>query len=530
MSLPSYLPFAGPLLLAACALATKGPATAANVRQRLARAELATLAGLGTAIAGAGLLASDGAGTSPLIGLVWNGFGLGLSARLDALSAIILTLVSFIGVIIVRYSRNYLAGEPGQLRFTRWLLLTLAAVEMLVIAGNLVQLVAAWVLTSLALHQLLLFYPERRAAVTAATKKFWAARIGDVALAGAALWLARQFSTTDIATLLDAAATTPASLAVPAALLPLAAALKSGQFPSHGWLIEVMETPTPVSALLHAGIVNAGGFLIIRFADVMLAAPAVLSVLAIVGGFTALIGAIVMLIQPSIKVSLAWSTVSQMGFMLLQCGLGAFSVATLHIVAHSLYKAHAFLSSGSVVDRARAPANPSFGMPVRPLDALAGLAIAGASVLAIGRLFGHSPASAPALLGLAAISVLGIAMLVTQSLGGTTRKAMLGRALGLGLAVTTLWFATQSLVASLLAGTLPPAPQPGALGLMVIVLAVASFALVALAQLTAPLWLTRPSMQALRIHLANGLYANLIWNRLIGAHRKPATPSANTAL
>jgi NAD(P)H-quinone oxidoreductase subunit 5 len=283
-----------------------------------------------------------------------------------------------------------------------------------------------------------------------------------------------------------------------------------------------METPTPVSALLHAGIVNAGGFLIIRFADVMLAAPAVLSVLAIVGGFTALIGAIVMLIQPSIKVSLAWSTVSQMGFMLLQCGLGAFSVATLHIVAHSLYKAHAFLSSGSVVDRARAPANPSFGMPVRPLDALAGLAIAGASVLAIGRLFGHSPASAPALFGLAAISVLGIAMLVTQSLGGTTRKAMLGRALGLGLAVTTAWFATQSLASALLAGTLPPAPQPGALGLMVIVLAVASFALVALAQLTAPLWLTRPSMQALRIHLAHGLYANLIWNRLIGAHRKPA--------
>jgi NAD(P)H-quinone oxidoreductase subunit 5 len=520
MSLTSFLPFTGPLLLAAFAL----PGTAPLPRQ-LARAELATLASLVAAIASVVQLAVGGAMTSPLIGLDVAGWEIGLSARLDALSVTMLGLVSFIGVIITRYSRNYLAGEPGQLRFTRWLLLTLAAVQLLVIAGNLVQLVLAWVLTSLALHRLLLFYPERQAARTAATKKFWSARVGDIALIGAAMSLARSFHTTDIASILDAAANTPASLALPAGLIALAAMLKSGQFPSHGWLTEVMETPTPVSALLHAGIVNAGGFLVIRFADVMLTAPGALHMLAIVGGFTALIGAIVMLTQPSIKVSLAWSTVSQMGFMLLQCGLGAFSVATLHIVAHSLYKAHAFLSSGSVVDRVRANAAPhaTLGMPVRPLDALAGLAIAAASVIGIGHLFGHSPASAPALLGLAAISVMGIAMLVTQSLAGLTRKAMLGRALGLSLGITTLWFAAQSAAAALLAGTLPPVPQPDPLGLAVIALAVLSFALIALAQLTAPLWLTRPGMQALRIHLANGLYANLIWNRLIGAYRKPAT-------
>ena len=134
-----------------------------------------------------------------------------------------------------------------------------------------------------------------------------------------------------------------------AALLAIAALLKSAQFPTHGWLTEVMETPTPVSALLHAGVVNAGGFLLIRFADVMLQAPVVLAVLVMVGGFTALFGSLVMLTQSAVKTSLAWSTVAQMGFMILQCGLALFPIALLHIVAHSLYKAHAFLASGSAI-------------------------------------------------------------------------------------------------------------------------------------------------------------------------------------
>ncbi|MGR3197672.1 MAG: ABC transporter substrate-binding protein, partial [Paracoccus sp. (in: a-proteobacteria)] len=112
---------------------------------------------------------------------------------------------------------------------------------------------------------------------------------------------------------------------------------------------EVMEAPTPVSALLHAGVVNAGGFLLIRFADVLVAVPGVLAVLALIGGFSALIGAAVALTQPAVKTALAWSTSAQMGFMVLQCGLALFPLALLHIVAHSLYKAHAFLASGDAV-------------------------------------------------------------------------------------------------------------------------------------------------------------------------------------
>jgi NAD(P)H-quinone oxidoreductase subunit 5 len=119
-----------------------------------------------------------------------------------------------------------------------------------------------------------------------------------------------------------------------------------------------METPTPVSALLHAGVINAGGFLLIRFADVMLLSPGVLAVLVMLGGFTALFGGLVMLTQSAVKTSLAWSTVAQMGFMILQCGLALFPLALLHIVAHSLYKAHAFLASGAGGDGVAAIRRP----------------------------------------------------------------------------------------------------------------------------------------------------------------------------
>lgn len=513
----ALMPLAAPLMLLAMAVAA-ARAPAMRPRALLDRPQRSTLASLAVATLSALLLVLVGSGTSPLLGAE----GFGLSVRLDGPSMVMFVLVSFVGLIVMRYSCNYLDGEPGQARFTGWLLATLAAVQMLVLAGNLVQLVLAWVLTSLALHKLLIFYADRRAARTAATKRFWSARLGELALAGAAVLLGRAFGTGDIATIVAAAPDAEISLLAPALLLALAALLKSAQFPTHGWLIEVMETPTPVSALLHAGIVNAGGFLIIRFADVMLAAPSALLLLAVIGGFTALFGAAVMLTQPSVKVSLAWSTVSQMGFMLLQCGLGAFSIALLHIVAHSLYKAHAFLSSGSVVDRSRAPALPGFGQPLRLLDTGFGVLATLASFVAIGRLFGHTPDTAPALLGLGAISVMGVSMMAIQALSGETRRQMIGRTLVLTAAVTLAWFTAQATMAAMTADSLPTPPalaEISGAAALVIVLAVLSFGAIAVAQLLAPLWLTRPSMQALRIHLANGLYANLVWSRLIGAHR-----------
>jgi NAD(P)H-quinone oxidoreductase subunit 5 len=179
-------------------------------------------------------------------------------------------------------------------------------------------------------------------------------RIGDATLIGAITLIYSQFNSLNFAELFAAAETV--SIATPAMkaagfLLVIGAITKSAQFPFHTWVPQTMETPTPVSALMHAGIVNAGGYLIIRTSPLLALTPTALSLLAVIGTVTACFGAVVMLTQTSVKKSLAYSTIAQMGFMMLQCGLGAFSAAMLHILAHSLYKAHAFLSSGSVMSQ-----------------------------------------------------------------------------------------------------------------------------------------------------------------------------------
>ncbi|MEW6091542.1 MAG: proton-conducting transporter membrane subunit, partial [Pseudomonadota bacterium] len=219
----------------------------------------ALLSFLAAVLCAAGLIL-QGAATSPLIGL----YGLGFAARLDAVSVVMLLLVTFIGWIVIRYAGTYLDGEARQGPFTGWLCLTLAAVLFLVMANNLFQLVLAWIATSLFLHRLLLFYPNRPAAQRAARKKYITARLGDAAVIGAAALLVLAFGSADIGSILKAAASgeTGGYAIAAASLLALAAILKSAQFPTHGWLTEVMETPTPVSALLHAGVINAGGFLL----------------------------------------------------------------------------------------------------------------------------------------------------------------------------------------------------------------------------------------------------------------------------
>ena len=163
-------------------------------------AEAAALTALLAAVSATAALAAFGAGVSPLIGA----YGLGLSARLDVVTASMLLLVTFIGWVVLRYSGTYLDGEERQGCFMGWLCLTLASVMLLVIAGNVAQLLTAWVCTSLALHQLLLFYPERIAAQRAARKKFITARIGDCALVVAIACLVAAYGTSDIAAILTA--------------------------------------------------------------------------------------------------------------------------------------------------------------------------------------------------------------------------------------------------------------------------------------------------------------------------------------
>lgn len=476
-------------------------------------AEAATLAALAIAAIALVVLVVMGPGTGPLLGL----HGVGLAVRLDAVSVTMLLLVSFVGWVVVRYAARYLDGEERQGAFTGWLCLTLAAVLLLVSAGTLAQLVAAWIATSLFLHRLLLFYPERPGARRAARKKFITARLGDAALIAASVLLALAYGTGDISQILLAArAGEGGGLAVAAAgLLALAALLKSAQFPAHGWITEVMETPTPVSALLHAGIVNAGGFLLIRFADVLLLAPGVLAVLVMVGGVTALLGSLVMLTQPSVKTSLAWSTVAQMGFMTLECGLALFPLALLHIVAHSLYKAHAFLASGGAVAAVAAIRRP--GPVAIPGPGAVARAVLAAFVIfvLVGIGFGLAHKS-PQALALGAILILGVAYMLAQGFADAAPWALTRRTGAYAVAASVGYFALQLLAIRLTAGILPPTPAPGPLEWALIVLALLSFGLVAILQAMFPLWAHHPAAAGLRVHLANGLYANAVLDRLIG--------------
>ena len=280
---------------------------------------------------------------------------LSIGMYFDGATGLMLMLVSFVGLVVCRFSIRYLDGEAMQGRYFRWIGFTVGAVSLMVVAGNLLLFFVAWVATSFGLHQLLLHYGHRVAAHRAAWTKFAISRLGDAFLIGALVLTFNMFGTFELSELFsqvnDVVSTSQITGGHAAIgwLLVLGALTKSAQFPFHTWLPDTMETPTPVSALMHAGIVNAGGYLIIRMSPLVALAPSALMTLAVVGAFTACFAGVVMMTQPSIKRALAYSTIAQMGFMMLQCGLGAFAAAMLHILAHSLYKAHAFLSSGSVI-------------------------------------------------------------------------------------------------------------------------------------------------------------------------------------
>lgn len=271
----------------------------------------------------------------------------------DPLHLIVQGLVTFIGLIVARYASHYLEGEAGQPRFQRWLQLTLGCVMVVVTTNHLLVFLLAWAGISLSLHQLLMFYPDRKRAALAAHKKFLFARLAEFCLIAAFALLYTVHGTAFIDDLM-ASVGGPEGLRIAeqlaALLIASAAMIKCAQFPMHGWLIQVVEAPTPVSALLHAGVINMGGFLLLVMAPLMRQADAANWLLLIVAGFTCVAAALITMTRVSIKVLLAWSTVAQMGLMLVECALGQYGLALLHLVAHSCYKAHAFLDSGSEVE------------------------------------------------------------------------------------------------------------------------------------------------------------------------------------
>lgn len=273
------------------------------------------------------------------------------------LSLIMLALVLFMGTILMTFSRNYMATEPRLNVYWRWLLLTLAAVSLVVMSNHLILFWLGWVCISLALHKLLTFYPERPRAALAAHKKFLLARTAELCLLVAFICLYQAHNTFFIHELVDIfnlqASNTALSLStnehIAAVLIAIVALIKCAQLPVHGWLIQVVEAPTPVSALLHAGVINLGGFLLILFGPLLLQVATAQWLVLIVAGLTTVISALIMTTRISLKVRLAWSTSAQMGLMLLECALGLFELALLHLLTHSVYKAHAFLNSGNAI-------------------------------------------------------------------------------------------------------------------------------------------------------------------------------------
>ena len=463
----------------------------------------------------------------------WNGaahwnwqltgpFGIGI--YFDNLSAIVLLLVAFLLAVVTRFSVNYLAGDANQGRFTKWLCLTGGSVMLLVVSGNLIQFALAWCATSLFLHKLLVFYSDRPGAILAARKKFIISRLGDGCLLGVIVLVYHEFHTWNFVQLFATVQKFHANgldgswLAVNliCSLLVVGAMLKSAQFPFHSWLPDTMETPTPVSALMHAGIINAGGFLVIRLNPLVTLSPTAMTSLALIGAFTALFASLVMLTHASVKRALAFSTVAQMGFMMLECGLGAFGLAVLHLVAHSLYKAHAFLSSGSIVRLAKFAWSPTEKPSAHPLRLVGSFAAAIVGV-----------AGCTWFLGGQNWHDLGQAMLI-----GTFAMALAytlwnfwGRSLNLALVICGVMFGgvmagiylgLHGMFNWLLGGVAWQNSQlnswPG-IGLLATVLAL--FLLVLIIQTELPQWSNRPFFQALYVHARNGFYFNTLANRAV---------------
>jgi NAD(P)H-quinone oxidoreductase subunit 5 len=514
------LTLAVPLILLLAGLA---PAAWANARPD----RMASLCGAAAWLAFAGALvaalarALAGPGSLTLYTLELPG-GVGafsVGTYVNNVTVIMLLLVSFVGAVVTRYARNYMDGDANQGRFNKWLALTLAAILTLIASGNLLMFALAWIATSLCLHQLLMFYGQRRDAVLAAHKKFIASRISDLSLLLAIFLIGSTVHTLEFSQmfriLADLNGPLPAALNIAAMLIVLSAALKSAQFPLHGWLIQVMEAPTPVSALLHAGIVNAGAFLVIRMSPVMSHSEPALVLLAVVGLVTLGLASLVMLTQTSIKVSLAWSTSAQMGFMLMECGLGLYSLAMLHLVAHSMYKAHAFLASGSGVDAFRAPALAYASGGFRPGRMIAALLAGGLMAVAVGAAFGISGREQPALLAVGAIVAIAASQLVFQTAAVMRNGTFVARGLGLALAVSLAYFALHALFEAALRASVVPVPTaagPLQYGLAAVI--VGEFLALMLVQ---ELLKHRPRAlgNALYLHLYNGLYIDVFITRIL---------------
>lgn len=284
----------------------------------------------------------------------------------DQLTVLLLMLVTGVSGIVHVYSSRYMVGDPRYNRFFAVIALFTFSMIMLVMSRNLLILYVFWEIMGLCSYLLIAHWSERPAACAAATKAFLVNAVADVGFGIGVILTFVTFGTLDIPQILEQAPALSgqtvnllgwAGLDLPVRSVTLIALCvflgamgKSAQLPFHVWLPFAMEAPTPVSALIHAAtMVNAGPFLLVRLSPLIMLSPVAMAVIAVIGAMTAVFAGVVSLTQSDVKKMLAYSTISQIGFMIMTCGLGAFVVAIFHLLAHGCYKAFFFLSTGAVL-------------------------------------------------------------------------------------------------------------------------------------------------------------------------------------
>jgi len=281
----------------------------------------------------------------------------------NELSAILVPYVAILGLVIRKYATKYMWDEPGYKRFFVLLNFIFSAIYLLVMSNNLIVLALAWQLMSISLYLLVSFNVGSDSAVKNAKWTMIVHKGADLVFIFAIVLTYKTFGSFDLAVLSDKwllMSQTPTDnpmIFVIGLLFLIAAMMKSAIAPFHIWLPYTSEAPTPVSALMHAGVVNVGGILLNKMAYLLLLTPAVLNIAFVVGLFTAIFASLVMLVVSDIKRSLGYSTVGQMGYMIMEVGLGAFSLAVYHLMVHGIFKASLFLESGGLIKLARHDSN-----------------------------------------------------------------------------------------------------------------------------------------------------------------------------
>jgi NADH-quinone oxidoreductase subunit L len=278
-------------------------------------------------------------------------FNVGLSVLADPLSVFMMLIVSGVGGLIVLYSIGYMHGDDEERRYFAYMAMFVFSMLMLVEGGNLLLLLAGWGLVGLSSYLLIGFWHERPSAVAAAKKAFVINTVGDATFALALFLLIAKTGTLDYSLVFSKAGGLSDTVQILVALGLLGGAVaKSAQLPLHTWLPDAMEGPTPVSALIHAAtMVTAGVYLIARNARLFELAPSVQDTAAALGAVTIVFAGLIALVQVDIKRVIAYSTMSQIGYMFLGVGIGAYASGMFHLLTHAFFKALLFLAAGVVI-------------------------------------------------------------------------------------------------------------------------------------------------------------------------------------